>query len=524
MQHQFCLIDDEILLLARHVAQIEKHYSNLEGRWQPMDVEWAKDGNTGTIYIIQARPETVFGSRKASSFLAQERLVAPAGVKVITTGESIGQKIASGTARIISSPQDMNQIKPGDILITHMTNPDWVPVMKIAAGIVTTNGGRTCHAAIVSRELGIPAIVGAVDAMKTIKTGDQITIDCSKGQTGYVYPGLLDIKKTRIDIKKLKKSPVELLLNIAIPDEAFMLSSLPVDGVGLARIEFTIADTIGIHPMAILQPNKIKNKKIIHEMEERAHGYSSLRDFYIDKLAQGIGTIAAAFYPRPVLVRFSDFKTDEYHNLLGGNYFEQKEENPMLGLRGASRYYNEKFAEAFGLECAAINKARLEMGLKNINVLIPFVRTIDEAHKVLALMTEHGLKRKVQGLKVFMMVEVPADVFWLDQASKLFDGFSIGSNDLTQLTLAVDRDSPSLAPLFDERAQPVQEMLKLAVCAARKNKKYISICGQAPSDYPELANYLICLGISAISLNEDAILPFLKRGHTCKKKNKTSCE
>lgn len=522
LQQQFCLIDDEILLLARHVTTIEQHYSKLAGRWQPMDVEWAKDGNTGTIYIIQARPETVHGSRKATTLLATERLKNRSALKEITYGESIGQKIATGPARIISSPAHMDRVQPGDILITHMTNPDWVPVMKIAAGILTTSGGRTCHAAIVSRELGIPAIVGAINAMKLIKSGDQITVDCSQGQRGFIYAGTGEIEDLKIDTKELKKLPVELLVNISIPDTAFILSKLPVDGVGLARIEFTIADAIGIHPMAILQPKKVKNKKLLSQMHKRALGYPSMRDFYIEKLAQGVATIAAAFYPKPVLVRFSDFKTDEYRNLLGGLYFEEEEENPMLGLRGASRYYNPKFAEAFGLECAAIKKARLEMGLKNINVLIPFVRAVEEAHKVLAIMAEHGLKRNVQQLKTYMMVEVPADVFFMDQASKLFDGFSIGSNDLTQLTLAVDRDSPTLAPLFDERAEPVQEMLKLAICGAQRNKKYISICGQAPSDYPELANDLICLGISAISLNEDAILPFLLHGHRCRKKKKNN--
>ncbi len=518
LQHQFCLLEDEILLLARQVAAIEKLYSRAAKRWQPMDVEWAKDGNTEQIYIIQARPETVHGTRKITSLLSQERLKTNAELKTITTGESIGQKIAAGKARVIATPAHMKQLKPGEILITHMTNPDWVPVMKIAAGIITTSGGRTCHAAIVSRELGIPAIVGAIGAMKLIKTGDEITVDCSKGQTGYIYQGLQEIVTTKVDTSRLKKLPVELLVNISMPDTAFVLSFLPVDGVGLARTEFIIADAIDIHPMAIVQPKKIKSKRIVLEMQKKAYGYPSLRDFYIDKLAEGIGTIAAAFYPRPVCVRFSDFKSDEYRNLLGGNYFEAAEENPMLGLRGASRYYSEHFSEAFGLECAAIKKARLDMGFKNINVLIPFVRTIQEAKKVLAVMAEHGLKRKVQQLKVFMMVEVPSDVFLIDQASKHFDGFSIGSNDLTQLTLAVDRDSPTLAPLFDERAEPVQEMLRLAICAAQKNKKYISICGQAPSDYPELANHLICLGISAISLNEDSILPFLVRGHTCRKR------
>ena len=509
-QAQFSLSDDEVISLAHMVQTIDDYYSQMRKKWMPMDVEWAKD-NDGTIYILQARPETVHSQvkNKYQYTLFKSKSYDPS--TALVRGLSIGQQIVSGIARIVKSSKELHTVKPGEILVTKMTDPDWVPIMKKVAGIVTDLGGRTCHAAIVSRELHTPAIVGTDNATRKIKTGQKITIDCSKGAEGFVLEGFIPFEKQVVDIQKIPKAPVEVMLNIADPDNAFSLSKLPVSGVGLARVEFIITNMIGIHPMAILQPEKVKNKKTRHEIEKRAHGYANKQQFFIDTLAQGIGMIAAGFYPRPVIVRLSDFKTNEYRNLLGGEYFEQEEANPMIGFRGASRYTHESYKDAFHLECSALHKVRDEMGLDNVMIMIPFVRTIKEAERVITSLGRCGIKRGLNALKLVMMCEIPSNVILIDQFSKLFDGFSIGSNDLAQLTLGIDRDSAILADLFDERDAAVKQLFIMAITGAHRNKRFIGICGQAPSDYPELADFLIKQGIDSISLNSDSVIPFLLR-------------
>jgi len=510
-QHQFALHDDELIALAHMVNKIDHYYSSLHNRWMPMDVEWAKDGIDGKLYILQARPETVHGER-AHALFKSYRLKKPADPKkILITGQSVGQQIASGPARVIRHVKDIKKVQQGDIIVTTMTDPDWVPVMKRAAGIVTDLGGRTCHAAIVSRELGRAAIVGTKDATKRIKNGQQITVDCAQGADGFVYAGAIPFTIEEIDTKKLPKPPVDLMVNIGNPDNAFTVRQLPVAGVGLARIEFIITNEIKIHPMALLRPKSIKNKKVKQQIEELTAAYPSKKQFFIDTLSQGIGMIAAAFYPRPVIVRLSDFKTNEYRNLIGGSQFELEEANPMLGFRGASRYTHEQYKDAFHLEVAALSRVREKMGLENVMVMLPFVRTVDEAKQVEALLAQYGLRRHQHGLKLVMMCEIPANVILMDEFSRYFDGFSIGSNDLTQLTLGVDRDSAILADLFDERDAAVKKMMVMAIEGAHRNKRFIGICGQAPSDYPELAEFLIKKGIDSISLNPDSVLPFLLR-------------
>ncbi len=506
---RFALTDPEVLELAKMVATIDTYYSKLHKRWTPMDVEWAKDGVDGKIYILQARPETVHSQKKRCVYTTYTLLKKPAQKDIIVTGLSIGEYIVSGPARVVKSAKDIGRIKKGDIIVTPMTDPDWVPVMKRAAGIITDLGGRTCHAAIVSRELGTPAIVGAQTATKKIKNGMQITLDCSRGAIGYVYKGAVPFEKEEIDCDDVPKAAVPIMVNIAAPEIAFSLSALPVDGVGLARIEYIISNSIKIHPMALVRPEKIKNSQVRKKIAQLTEAYPSKQQFFVDTLAQGIGTIAAAFYPRPVIVRLSDFKSNEYGNLLGGQFFEQEEANPMLGFRGASRYVHELYQDAFCLECAAIIKARQEMGLDNIMVMIPFVRTLDEASRVIDQMAHCGLKKGKDGLELVMMCELPSNVILIEQFAELFDGFSIGSNDLTQLTLGVDRDSALLAHMFDERDPAVMKMFEMAIQGAHRKKKFIGICGQAPSDYPELAKFLIKEGIDSISLNADSVIPFL---------------
>lgn len=506
----FSLTDKEVLELAAYGLIIEKHYSKLKNSWSPMDIEWAKDGKDGKLYIVQARPETIYAPQENQHHLMTSYQVKKAAsAKVLIEGQSIGQKVAQGPARIVKTIHDIAHVQPGDILITYMTDPDWVPVMKRAAGIITESGGRTCHAAIVSRELGIPALVGAAGALKAIKDGQQITLDCSGGSQGYVYDGILSVKVTHTELKTIKKAPVSLYVNIAAPDQAYKTSQLPVDGVGLARLEFIITNYLQVHPMAFLEPEKIKDTKIRNTLKKLTVGYKDPKDFFIEKVSQGVGTIAAAFYPRPVLVRFSDFKSNEYRGLLGGSYFEPVEENPMMGLRGASRYYNPLYEPAFELECEAIRHARENMGLTNINVMVPFVRTTQEAEKVIKIIASRGLVSQKGGLQIFMMCEIPSNVILLEDFAKHFDGFSIGSNDLTQTTLSVDRDSGLLAPLFNENDPAVMWMLEQAITRAKKAKKPIGICGQAPSDYPEIAKFLIKQGITSLSLNPDSVIPFL---------------
>lgn len=513
-QDKFSLTNDEILNLARMCLKIEEHYSKINNTWWPMDIEWAKDGVDNKIYILQARPETIHGRKESRNIITKYNLeINPKEIenKLIITGQCIGQKIANGKAKVINSAEEIDQVQDGDIIVTTMTDPDWVPAMKRSAGIVTDQGGRTCHAAIVSRELGIPAVIGTGNATKTIENNKEVTIDCSQGEIGKVYKDKIPFKIQEIEIEDLPKIPVDLMINTGDPDQAFIQSFLPVDGVGLARLEFIITNAIKIHPMALLHPEEIKDEKTKKQIEELTAAYENPKDFFIDKLAQQAGTIAAAFYPRPVIIRLSDFKSNEYRNLIGGKYFEPEEENPMIGLRGASRYYSDLYKDAFTLECKAMKKIRETMGLKNAKIMIPFVRTVDEAEKVINLMKEHGLERGNDGLELIMMCEVPSNVILIDDFSKLFDGFSIGSNDLTQLTLAIDRDSALLLDLFDERNKAVKIMLEMAIKGAHKNNKYIGICGQGPSDHPELAEFLIKEKIDSISLNPDTVLPFLMR-------------
>ena len=507
---RFSLTHVEVRDLAKLACMIEDHYSERAGHWVPMDIEWAKDGQDGKLYIVQARPETVHSLKKEGHIFTTYALKVTADKKtVLVKGQSVGQKITAGKARIITSMHDAHLVEMGEILVTYMTDPDWVPLMKKAAGIVTESGGRTCHAAIVSRELGIPAIVGAVGALKKIQNGQYITLDCSTGSEGIVYEGVLPIETQEISLAKVPKVPVKVLLNVASPERAYTYSFLPVEGVGLARLEFIITNAVQVHPMALAVPEKIQDKKIAKKIREITAAYESPQDFFVKKLAEGIATIAAAFYPRSVLVRCSDFKSNEYRGLLGGSYFEPLEENPMMGLRGASRYYHDLYAPAFELECQALLYARHVMGLHNINVMIPFVRTVAEAKKVVELLKKNGLVSKREGLELFMMCELPSNVLLIEQFAHYFDGFSIGSNDLTQTTLSVDRDSGLLAHLFDERDEAVSKMLSLAIHGAHFAGRPIGICGQAPSDYPEVAQFLMQEGIDSISLNPDSVLPFL---------------
>lgn len=509
-QHEWCISDDDILMLAKAVCAIEEFYSVHKGSWSPMDVEWAQDGKDGKIYIVQARPETVHVNGAALQ-LKRYELQKPATLEPLVMGQSVGQQIVSGVARVITNVHEIAQVQAGDIIITHMTDPDWVPALKKAVGIITEMGGRTCHAAIVSRELHIPALVGALDATKRIVTGQKITIDCSQGKIGYVYEGEIPFTVATVDLQEIPQLPAQIMINLADPDRAFALSFLPVAGVGLARIEFIITNTIKIHPLALLHPELVQDKKILKKIRELTDAFEDKKAFFIERLANGISMIAAAFYPHPVIVRLSDFKTNEYRNLIGGSYFEPREENPMIGFRGAIRYYSDRYKEAFALECAALKKVREQMGLTNIKIMVPFVRTLQEGKLVIKEMAAHGLIQGEHGLDIIMMCEIPANVVLIDEFLKDFDGISIGSNDLTQLTLGVDRDSPLLGGVFDERDPAMKKMFEMAVTGALRAQKYSGICGQAPSDYPELADYLINLGIKSISLNPDSVIPFLMR-------------
>jgi pyruvate,water dikinase len=511
-RRSFCLTDDDVFSLTQKALIIEQHYSQLHNAWTPMDIEWAKDGETGKLYIVQARPETVHALEKNHGKVAQYAVdLSESALKnlVIATGQSVGQAIALGKARLVKSIKEVSTFNQGDILVTQMTDPDWVPLMKKAAAIITERGGRTSHAAIVSRELGISAIVGVGEEIKVIKEGQEITVDCSRGDIGYVYNKAVPFKKEEIAFASLPKAPIDLYMNIAEPERAFTLSWMPIDGIGLARTEFIIANKIKMHPMAAVEPEKVSDKKMLEKLQRLADGYKDTKTFFIESLAQGVGTLAAAFYPKPVIVRFSDFKSNEYRNLLGGDYFEPSEENPMLGLRGAARYYSPLYQKAFELECQAMKLAREKMGFSNIVLMIPFIRSIDEAKKVVAILKQQGLERAKNTLELFMMCEIPSNVILIEEFCEHFDGISIGSNDLTQTTLAVDRDSELLANLFDERDPAVLRMMQIAVEGAKKSGKHTGICGQAPSDYPEIAQFLIKHGIDSISLNADRIVPFL---------------
>jgi pyruvate, water dikinase len=503
-RERFCLADAEVLELAADAIKIEDHYSNIAGHPMPMDIEWAKDGADGQLYIIQARPETVVSQRETATTLETYALAAPG--TVLATGRAVGEKIAIGPVRIIADARQLGDFKPGEVLVAESTTPDWEPVMKIAAAIVTERGGRTCHAAIVARELGVPAVVGAAGAKNALKAGAMVTVSCAEGEVGHVYEGALPVSTTRLALSELRRPNTAIMLNLGNPELAFKAAMLPNDGVGLARMEFIISEHIKVHPMALVSPEKVVSAAARKAIKELVRKYPNPGDYFVEKLSEGIGTIAAAFYPKPVIVRLSDFKTNEYARLLGGEGFEPKEENPMLGFRGAARYGHPAYAAGFALECAALRRVRDEMGLTNVRVMVPFCRREEEARRVLETMASHGLKRGENGLEVYVMCEIPNNVIRIDAFSELFDGFSIGSNDLTQLTLGVDRDSEIVAFDFDERDPGMLEMLKLAVVGAKRNGRHVGICGEAPANYPEIAHYLAQLGIDSISVNPSSIL------------------
>lgn len=496
-QQSFSLNDNQVEELARYAIIIEQHYA------RPMDIEWALDGSNNKIYIVQARPETV-KSRDNSTGKIDRYQLHKTG-KVLIEGRSIGQKIGTGVARIINNISEMDQVQEGDILVTDMTDPDWEPVMKRASAIVTNRGGRTCHAAIIARELGVPAIVGTIDATKKLTNHMPVTASCAQGDTGYVYEGILDYEHTQLSIDTLPEIPVKIMMNVGNPGRAFDFASIPNSGVGLARLEFIINTTIGIHPKALLEFDQLPSQ-LKAEIKKRSAGYKSPIDFYIDKLTEGIATIAAAFADSPVIIRMSDFKSNEYANLLAGDRYEPKEENPMIGFRGAARYISKDFKACFELECQAIKKVREEIGLTNIEIMIPFVRTTDEAKQVIQLLKENQLERGVNGLKIIMMCELPSNALLAEEFLQYFDGFSIGSNDMTQLTLGMDRDSGLIADGFDERNPAVKKMISMAIDACHKHNKYIGICGQGPSDHPDLAQWLLDQKISSISLNPDTVV------------------
>lgn len=502
-RQRFCINDADVLTLADYAIKVEKHYSNKVGHNKPMDMEWAKDGVDGELYIVQARPETVQSQISATSL---EIFHLMESGEILAHGNAVGTRIASGRARLIRDISQLDEFQPGEVLVADTTTPDWEPVMKIAAAIVTNRGGRTCHAAIIARELGIPAIVGCDNATAAIPDEEMITVDCSQGDRGRVYRGKLAFVKETTELGELSRPATEIMINLGNPDLAFKTSFLPNDGVGLARMEFIINESIKAHPMALLHPQQVRDPEQRQQLEILSLGYNSPSDFFIKHLSEGVATIAAAFWPKPVVVRMSDFKSNEYASLLGGQYFEPKEDNPMLGFRGASRYAHPDYAEGFALECAAMKRVRDELGLSNVILMIPFCRTIAEGERVLQAMADNGLKRGENALQIYVMCEIPNNVIQIDAFAKLFDGFSIGSNDLTQLTLGVDRDSEIVAFDFDERDPGVKEMIRLAVEGARRNKRHSGLCGQAPSDYPEMAEYLVDVGIDSISLNPDSVL------------------
>src|SRR3984957_10061345 len=493
---RFCLDDEDINALASQALIIEEHYK------KPMDIEWGKDGSTGKIYILQARPETV-QSRAGRTIPRFSLKSSPS--RVLASGRSIGQRIGSGPARVIRDVKEMARVQAGDVLVADMTDPDWEPVMKRASAIVTNRGGRTCHAAIIARELGIAAVVGCGDATQTIKEGQEVTVSCAEGDTGFVCEGLLEFERKQIELDTLPKIPVNIMMNVGNPDRAFDFAGIPHRGVGLARLEFIINRMIGVHPRALLEFDRLDGE-LQDQIRGQMAGYSDPVSFYIDKLAEGIAQIAADFAPEPVIVRLLDFKSNEYANLIGGTRYEPEEENPMLGFRGASRYVDETFRPCFELECRALKKVRGEMGLTNVQIMVPFVRTLTEAAQVIELLSQNGLRRGTDGLKVIMMCELPSNAVLAEEFLEHFDGMSIGSNDMTQLTLGLDRDSSIVAKLFDERDPAVKKMLAMAIAACKKKGKYVGICGQGPSDHPDLARWLLDQGIESMSLNPDTVV------------------
>ena len=504
-REKFAITDDEVLQLAQYALTIEEHYSEKAGQPRPMDIEWAKDGQTGELFIVQARPETVHSIRTGN---IQEVFSLQQRGRVLAQGKSVGAKIGTGRGRVILEASQMNELQPGEVLITDITDPDWEPVMKIASAIVTNRGGRVCHAAIIARELGIPAVVGTGNATDVLIEADEVTVSGCEGDMGFIYEGALPFTRNELDLGALERPKTDIMLIVGNPGQAFSHAQLPNDGVGLARLEFIINNTIGIHPRALLEYDAL-DPELQDQIDPRTTGYANPREFYIERLAEGVGTIAASFYPKPVIVRMSDFKSNEYAALIGGKNFEPHEENPMIGLRGASRYYSEDFAESFALECAAMKKVREEMGLTNLKLMLPFVRSVDEEVDALKLMEKNGLKRGENSLEIMIMCEIPANALLADEFLEHCDGFSIGSNDLTQLTLGVDRDSGQLTR-FDERNKAVLALMEMAIEACKKKGKYIGICGQAPSDFPEITRWLVERGIDSISLQPDSILPMTK--------------
>jgi len=502
-RERFCLSDEEVLTLADYAIKIEKHYSAKAGRARPMDMEWAKDATDGQLYMVQARPETVVSQRRGSML---EIYSIKGSGEVLASGRSVGETVATGTARVISDAAHLSEFRPGEVLVADTTTPDWEPVMKTAGAVVTNRGGRTCHAAIVARELGIPAVVGADNVTTVLNSGETITVSCAEGDIGKIYRGEVPFEVQRTDLEKLATPATQIMINLGNPELAFKTSFLPNDGVGLARMEFIISDSIKVHPMALVHPEKVEDPAERVTIARLCHGYSTPADFFIERLAEGVGTIAAAFYPKPVIVRMSDFKSNEYAALVGGRWFEPAEQNPMIGFRGASRYAHPAYAEGFALECAAMRRVREVMGLTNVKLMIPFCRRISEAERVIKAMADQGLARGKDGLEIYVMCEIPNNVIQIDAFAKHFDGFSIGSNDLTQLTLGVDRDSAIVSFDYDERDEGVKQMIRLAVEGCKRNRRHSGLCGQAPSDYPEMARYLVELGIDSMSLNPDAVL------------------
>jgi len=494
-RRRFCLSDADIVTLARQALLIEEHYG------RPMDIEWARDGASGAIFILQARPETV-QSRAGGTI---QRYALKGRSRVLATGRSIGQRIGAGAARVIRDASEMARVQNGEVLVADMTDPDWEPVMKRAAAIVTNRGGRTCHAAIIARELGIPAVVGCGDATLRIREGQEVTVSCAEGDTGHVYEGLLQFERKQIELEALPKIPVKIMMNVGNPERAFDFANIPHRGVGLARLEFIINRMIGVHPRALLEFDRLDGE-LQEQIRAQMAGYSTPVGFYVEKLAEGIAQIAAAFAPEPVIVRLSDFKSNEYANLIGGSRYEPQEENPMLGFRGAARYVDETFRPCFELECQALKRVRETMGLTNVQVMVPFVRSVAEARQVTALLAQNGLQRGAHGLKVIMMCELPTNALLAEQYLEHFDGMSIGSNDMTQLTLGLDRDSAIMAGHFDERDEAVRKLLSMAIAACRKHGKYVGICGQGPSDHPDLARWLLDQGIESMSLNPDTVV------------------
>jgi pyruvate,water dikinase len=493
---KFCITDADVEQLGRLAMTIEAHYG------RPMDIEWGKDGIDGQLYILQARPETV-KAQAALDSLRRYRLKSRS--EILVSGRAIGQKVGAGHVRLVRDPQEMDRVQPGDVLVTDMTDPDWEPVMKRAAAIVTNRGGRTCHAAIIARELGIPAVVGTGEATRLLREGDPVTVSCAEGDTGNVYAGLLEVEEINLSLDSMPKAPVKIAMNVGNPELAFEFQRLPNAGVGLARLEFIIARMIGVHPKAILNyPNLPADLK--RAVEKQSAGYPDPVSFYVEKIVEGVATLGAAFFPKPVIVRLSDFKSNEYSSLVGGTKYEPREENPMLGFRGAARYIAESFRDCFELECRALRKVRDEMGLTNVEIMVPFVRTLGEAQRVIELLKAHGLERGKNGLRIVMMCEIPANAVLADEFLQYFDGFSIGSNDMTQLTLGLDRDSGIVAGEFDERDPAVKAMLHLAIQACRRAGKYVGICGQGPSDHPDLAQWLVSEGIESLSLNPDSVI------------------